>query len=328
MAHSGMSSDLTAPPAHGPRPDWESLPADLRARIEAGVGSRVTGAQTQLGGFSPGVAARLQLADSRRVFCKAACAVPNPQTPQIHRQELMILEALPPLPGVPRLLWSYDGSEDGWVVLISQCIDGRMPGQPWDERDLDRILAALTDLWAASTPSPVLAGSLPTASDRVVESLHGWRLIRDRGDTDRLEAWTTRHLNRLADLERLAAATVAGTTLLHFDLRADNLLLTPEQVWVVDWPHACVGAAWFDLVLFLPSVAMQGGPAPETLVARLPKALQPAPEQLVAGVAALAGYMVHQSRRPAPPGLPTVRAFQAAQGRAALDWLRRLTGWA
>ena len=43
--------------------------------------------------------------------------------------------------------------------------------------------------------------------------------------------------------------------------------------------------------------------------------------------AALAGYFIHRSRRPGPPGLPTVRAFQAAQGGVALDWLRARTGW-
>jgi hypothetical protein len=51
------------------------------------------------------------------------------------------------------------------------------------------------------------------------------------------------------------------------------------------------------------------------------------PAAVTAVVAALAGYLIHQSRRPDPPGIPTVRAFQAAQGKAALDWLRARTGW-
>jgi len=28
-----------------------------------------------------------------------------------------------------------------------------------------------------------------------------------------------------------------------------------------------------------------------------------------------------------PPGIPTVRAFQAAQGRVAISWLRERSGW-
>ena len=44
-------------------------------------------------------------------------------------------------------------------------------------------------------------------------------------------------------------------------------------------------------------------------------------------VAAFSGFLVEHSLRPPPPGLPTLRPFQAAQGAVALDWLRRLTGW-
>jgi hypothetical protein len=36
---------------------------------------------------------------------------------------------------------------------------------------------------------------------------------------------------------------------------------------------------------------------------------------------------VRQSRQPHPPGLPTLREFQAAQGRTALAWLKIRTGW-
>lgn len=37
-------------------------------------------------------------------------------------------------------------------------------------------------------------------------------------------------------------------------------------------------------------------------------------------VVALAGYFTRRSLLPPPPGLPTVRAFQAAQGRIARGW--------
>ncbi len=58
----------------------------------------------------------------------------------------------------------------------------------------------------------------------------------------RLDGWSARHLDRLARLEAEAPAAAVGDTLLHLDLRADNLLLTRDRVVVVDWPHARVGA--------------------------------------------------------------------------------------
>jgi hypothetical protein len=47
---------------------------------------------------------------------------------------------------------------------------------------------------------------------------------------------------------------------------------------------------------------------------------------VTAVLAAIAGFFVSVSLEPAPPGLPTLRGFQLAQGRAALAWLRRRLG--
>jgi hypothetical protein len=46
------------------------------------------------------------------------------------------------------------------------------------------------------------------------------------------------------------------------------------------------------------------------------------PRPATAVIAGLTGYFLHQGRLPDPPGLPTVRAFQRAQGDALLPWLR------
>ena len=143
-----------------------------------------------------------------------------------------------------------------------------------------------------------------------------------------LDAWSVRHLDKLAGLAAEAPAAAKGDTLLHLDLRADNLLLTPEgRVLVVDWPHARVGASWVDPVFFAPSVAMQGGPPPEELLVHHPHVCQADPDALTAVVAAVAGFFTREGLQPEPPGLPTLRPFQAAQGEVVRSWLARRTGW-
>jgi hypothetical protein len=72
---------------------------------------------------------------------------------------------------------------------------------------------------------------------------------------------------------------------------------------------------------------MQGGPDPESLLLRFDTAGIP-PQRIDAVLCSLAGYFAIHSLAPAPPGLPTLRAFQAAQGREAIAWLRKRTGWA
>jgi aminoglycoside phosphotransferase (APT) family kinase protein len=323
---SGPANDAPSPPAAGVRLEWSAAPEPLRRVIEADLGSAVVEATSQPGGFSPGVAARLLLADGRRAFVKAAGPEPNPEAPQLHRAEVRITAALPAEAPTPRLLASYD--LDGWVALVLDDVDGAMPAQPWRSDELERVLEALADLSSALTPSPVEA---PPVSRRFGDSFQGWRSARDERDGGEdlrwLDPWARRHLDRLASLEDGWEAAAAGTTLLHADLRADNLLLTPTRVVVVDWPWACVGAPWLDLLAMLPSVRMQGGPDPDPLLSSHPAADGAHPQAITSVLAALAGFFVWQAHLPPPPGLPTLRAFQSAQGTAALAWLRHRTGW-
>ena len=308
------------PPAEGVRLDWEHLPVGVRAMIEEHIGDSVVEATTQRGGFSPGLAARLRTADGLRVFVKAVSEDANPDSPKMHRREAQIVAALPAGVGVPRLLWSDD--RDGWVVLGFEDVDGRMPGNPWLESDLRLIGDALNDLHRRLTPSPVAARS---ASDVLTRYLNGWKQLLAEPDS-RLDRWTSENLSRLADLEARAPEAAAGQTLVQFDLRADNILIAGERVFFVDWPHARVGAAFVDWVAFAPSVEMQGGPRCETLLA-MANLEGVAEEAVDAVICSLAGFFVRHSLLPPPPGLPTLRAFQAAQGEVAVRWLRDRSGW-
>ena len=91
-----------------------------------------------------------------------------------------------------------------------------------------------------------------------------WRNFRD-DPPPTLDAWSRRHLGALVALEADIADATAGDSLLHMDLRADNILVTERGVVLVDWPCAQIGAPWLDLVCLAPSVAMQRGPLPEAL---------------------------------------------------------------
>jgi aminoglycoside phosphotransferase (APT) family kinase protein len=133
------------------------------------------------------------------------------------------------------------------------------------------------------------------------------------------------NLDLLIGLEASSEAAASGGTLAHFDLRADNIVLTRPDVFFVDWPHAPVGAPWLDLAYFLPSVAMQGGPPPDDLFWRHPVAGNAQRHEVSAVLAGLAGFMIHGATQPAPPGIPSLRRFQLAQGQEAVQWLYHMT---
>jgi hypothetical protein len=320
-----MTNAATPPPAEGRRLPWSQIPAPLRAEVERQLGGRVLAAVTQPGGFSPGVAARLRLDNGRRAFVKAVGDL-NPEAPGIHRAEIGITGQLPATTPAPRLLGSVDA--DGWVILILEDIEGRAPAQPWQQAELDRVLGAMAVLAGALTPAPIAA---PPAATRFTSLGRGWHQLgaapEGEAQLASMDPWAARHLDRCIALETGWDAAARGDCLAHGDIRADNILLTAGRVVFVDWPWACLAPPWFDLVGMLPSIAMQGGPPPEDVLARHPVARGADPAALTIMVAALAGFFCWHGSQPDPPGLPTLRAFQRAQGAIALDWLRQRAGW-
>lgn len=321
--------------AGGNRLDWPTLPLAVRAAVEARLGDRVVRAETQTGGFSPALAARLTLAGGDTVFVKAGSGAHNADTARMYRQEARVVSALPGAVPTPRFRWTFD--HDDWVVLAFD--DGavrpphvpadrpwsaRPPRLPWRADERDRVLAALTDLGRSLTPAPA---GVPVSDLSDDQGLTGFRDLARDGHERLADAypWVASRLDLLAGYESRWPAAAAGDTLLHGDLRADNMLLTPERVLFVDWPAAVRGVGWFDLVAFLPSLAMQGGGDPEAIVRDHPLTAGADPADVTAGIAAVAGYFVSASLRPAPPALPRIREFQRAQALPALDWLRRRT---
>jgi thiamine kinase-like enzyme len=292
----------------------------VRRAIEERIGGAVVEAVTQRGGFSPGLAARIRTRDGRRCFVKAVSERANPDTPRIHRREAEVVAALPPEAPVPRLLWTYD--EGGWVALGFEDIEGHTPVQPWRSDELRLVVDGLHRLHDSLTPSPIAS---ETAAHGFATEIKGWEELKALPDA-RLDPWAIRNLDQLVELEAQAPHAVEGRTLLNFDVRADNLLIASAKVYFVDWPWARIGAPFVEWIGLANSVYMQGGPKPDELLRMVPLG-EVDDAAINAVIASSAGYFLGHSLRPPPQGIPTVRAFQAAQGDIALAWLRERTAW-
>ncbi|WP_448061523.1 phosphotransferase family protein [Cellulomonas hominis] len=314
----------------GQRLDWRDLPRAVRTRIQALAGAQVTAETSATTGFSPGFAAVLELADGRGVFVKAVSPEQNPESPDMARAEIRAAAALPPEVPAPRLLWSEDDGE--WVLLGFEVCPGRPPELPWDPHELRLVLDALVPL-AAARPLP--GHTLPRTEDLLAADFQGWRSLRARPDVEQVlrggtdderTAWTVAHLDDLVTWEQGALAACAGSSLVHGDLRADNVMVDHDhdRVMLIDWPHASVGAHWLDLAFMLPSIAMQDGGDPQTLFWAHPAAEGVSATELRDALTGLAGYFTFGSLQPAPVGIPNLRRFQQAQAATAIDWLREL----
>ena len=277
----------------------------------------------QDGGFTPGLAARLQLASGERLFAKGIPAG-HPLAGK-YRTEAGTARLLPPVTPAPRLRW--DGPIAAWVVLVFDDINGRhadlSPGSP----DISPVVTAVATLESVLTPCPV--PSAPSAVADLAGLVHGWRELA-AAEQDAPDGWARRHLDDLAAAETQWLAAADGKTLVHGDINASNLLITgTREVFLIDWAQPACGAAWLDIADLVPHLILAGHtPArAEQALAGVP-AWRHADRNVITSYAiAFAGYWTRMSGQPSPPGVPNLRAHQARAAIAAMRWVIYRTGW-
>jgi aminoglycoside phosphotransferase (APT) family kinase protein len=285
--------------------------------VERLADGQVVAAANCPGGFSPGLASRLDLANGRAVFVKAMDADEWPDQAAMHRAELTVSTALPNAVPAPRLLgWSDDSH---WVVLVFECIEGTEPDLRRRPSDAFRVAAGIEHLARTLTPAPI---AVPSDHPR----LGGWaELARDRNRVARLPAlspWASDHLTTLISLEEAGLAAAHGTSLVHFDAYPHNIVLAKDRVLFADWPHARLGAPFIDLIMFASSAA-SAGIDPELIVAGHWPTAETEPHVIDAVLTAHAGFCLGGSLYQVPAEFAPIAAAKAELGVAAVAWLAR-----
>jgi hypothetical protein len=316
--------------AAGVRLPYQGLPAAVQEWVESQIGEPVAEVRNASGGFSPGVAAVVASAGGRRLFVKAVGARVNADSLRFYRTEREVGSRLPRIDGVLTPLGGVDLDIDGesFTVIVYPALDGLSPRHPWRGADLARVLDALHHLTERLTPSPWPAA--PT-DQRWLEVFSGWQQIAaDTDDPWRHDPWAAPRLMSLVAAEAELRTQLSGDTLSHTDLRADNLVLTEERVWFVDWAHAQNAARWVDPGFLMADVIASkadredGGEIDVAAVLRQHRSYVGVPFATLWRLQlSLAGALHVLSRRPSPPGLPTIRRWQGPTAETLLAWCRR-----
>jgi hypothetical protein len=276
----------------------------------------VVSAASQGGGFTPGFASVLTCEDGTRHFVKAASVKAQRMFAESYREEARKLGALPSGVPAPRLLWLH---ESDWVVLGIEYVDARLPGRPWTSGDLDACLDALETVAAVLTPAPPEL-ELDSFADEFGEVGAYWDHVR------RVLPGLP-HLDEAAALAARFPEGTAGDTLVHTDVRDDNLLLVNDgRALICDWNWPVRGAAWLDTVFAL--VGPRGdGMDTEAVLASRPLTRDVPADHVDAVLALLTGFFFKQRDEPVPPTSPYLRQHQSWQGEVVWAWLCERRGW-
>ncbi len=293
----------------------------MRAAVVEGLGSIVVKAESQRSGFTPGFASRLWLADGRTAFVKAANSARSwlVESYALEAANLALLPAVVPAPRIRRRLDLTDG-DTGWLVLIFDDVSGRPPSRPWKWEQADRVLAAVRALSVALTPAPrgrpwngFVADVFPDPPG-LFDPLTVRGLLPDIAGP-------------LRELGMSAVERVRGDTLVHSDLRDDNVILADTgEVWVCDWNWPTSGPIWVDTLTV--AISMVGdGLDGDRILSESGLVAQTDADLIDGLLALLLGYCLTAGIDAPPDASPFLQAHRTWYAQVIEGWLRHRRGW-
>ena len=283
----------------------DSPSQSLVTRLESLVApAKAQGWRRAGGGYTPAERWVVSLSDGSSCFVKAAV---DDMTADWLRAECRAYRQIE-APFVPRMLgWDDDGARP---LLVLEDLSRAAWPPPWDDQRVTAVLEAL----AAVRRTPAATFS----TIRAFDGSHfgqGWlRVRRDPGPFLSLGLCSEEWLRRTGTTldARSRGVQLGGNDLVHLDIRSDNLCFVDGRAVIVDWNHACRGNGVFDIAFWLPSLAAEGGPQPESVLPDAP------------GWAALvSGFFAARAGLPVIERAPGVRDVQLQQLRSALPWAVR-----
>jgi len=319
-----------------PKPDWQDVPAGLRARIDAIIGEPVVSGDKVFGGFGPMATFALATASGARHFCKGS----HPgNTRQGHAAVIREIENLRAFPELARFGAAFrEAVNDGdWHLMVLDYVPRTGDVPPWTAEIIAQVMSAIASFHCAT---PERAQSIlhdRWASDLIAKA-QNWHTLRDGpavrerflalfGDREAAARWLDRHLDRLIALKDHGPDIGGPRGWAHMDIRSDNLILADGRVLLVDWPVLSWGPQLLDVAFFLPSLAGQGGPScADGLKLYEQAATTFAPGDVAIAATTVAGFFAARAGEPEEPALPRLRWIQKLQLFPALDWLSGVLG--
>jgi thiamine kinase-like enzyme len=284
---------------------------ELLARVASLVGGEVEVLRFPSGGYTP--ALRFVVARGEATFfVKVGVTDMTAAQLRVEIDNYQLLKGS----FMPKMI-AFDRVGEPPIMVIEDLSSAVWP-PPWTASMVDQVVGTIHELHASNNVPPPLDWESDKPNDPFGSVADNWLGIAAAPDEFlstgvASSAWLAHALPKLIEAE--AGVSWTGDHFCHYDLRSDNLCITPQGVKFVDWNFCCLGNPLLDLGFFLPSLQFEGGPLPESI-------LQGAPEV----AATVAGFMALRAGQPQIPNAPRVRTVQYQQLTTALPWAARVLG--
>lgn len=280
---------------------------DLRRRLQRLSGREPIQFSRPPGGYTPAERWVVRFADDFSAFAKVGA---TELTAGWLRREHDFYEAVGKRPWLATMLGWDDNTSP--LLLLEDLSDAHWP-PPWISGHIEQALSAFAGI--AATPVPAHFPRLAEFESTAPRVGRGWDVVA--GDPTPFLSLGLCSADWLEEaLPALVASqdvSLGGDSLLHLDIRSDNLCFTGARTVIVDWNLACTGNPLLDVAFWLPSLQFEGGPPPE--------AVEPA-AGIFAGI--VAGFFAARAGLPNVPDAPFVRRVQREQLSMALPWAIRV----
>lgn len=311
------------------KPDFNTIPQDILAKIAQITGDSVVSGSIAYGGLSASAGFVLTLSSGRRIFAKGNHPEEMAHGTANLRQEAHVYKNIPVLKEIspPFIDTVWDGDEDGWLLGLWEYIDAR------EKPDAHKAMAVLKQAQREPLPKNIL----PRAEEHNYLRLFlspdkKWKRLRDEpkartgflsifADRTAGEEWLNKNLSTLIAMQDQWPAYNMPRGLLHGDLRLDNFLFARDKTFIIDWPNAAEGPLFFDALFLASNLEGLGYGMMEDLI-ELWRAEQ-SDDAIYFLLAAMAGYFADQVYRVVPPKLPRLRWMQRCMFQAQINMLSR-----
>ncbi len=339
-----MAFKNTEPNKREAKPAWDLVPKQLVLDIEKILQSKIIKTEIAWGGYSPSASYYLETEDGKEYFAKGTHPEQMAHGAAMLSQEIEIYKDIKYLKEIsPEFLGSAKfGGEDDWYIGIWQKIDGFQKILPWDRNKELLVIKKLSEIHNDFTEADKLEKAEEyNFVDMFFKSNLLWVKIKNNidirnnflslfEDKEYAANWLDTNIDEIIKYQVKSKETTCKKSLLHFDLRSDNLGLdVNNNVLIFDWPNACYGAIIFDLIGLFITIDGEGGSKIPNLLKdyeEISKSQISIQDQKIA-LANISGYFACNAYRNIPEKLPRLRWIQKIQLQACLDWMETLFGF-